>query len=87
MNMRGVLVPTTIPGLAWALTLAVAAFLFAGPGHATAQECEPACEPGWELCDGICRDTQAERLNCGDRGFECEPDQRCEGATCVPCHE
>lgn len=44
---------------------------------------EPECDPGMELCNGLCVEVLTDIANCGGCGVVCVEDQTCEAGLCV----
>ena len=45
-------------------------------------ECTVSCGGGLEDCDGVCRDLDTDRYNCGDCGIECDEGEVCFWGEC-----
>lgn len=59
----------------------------AEPAFASRPKPGVTCPPGLTACGSVCRDTNADPLNCGACGTTCTASQTCRGGVCVdiPC--
>jgi hypothetical protein len=40
------------------------------------------CPAGFDVCDGVCTNTQSDQNNCGTCGHACNGNETCNGGNC-----